>query len=60
MKDTVPFGYHGCYLLVDVSLGSVERIPIREEVLRQYLGGSGLGAWLLLEQGNPAIDPLAP
>jgi aldehyde:ferredoxin oxidoreductase len=52
-------GYHGCYLRVDVSQGSVERIPLPEEVLRHYLGGSGLGAWLLLEEGQAASHPLA-
>ena len=60
MKDPAPFGYHGCYLRIDVSRGSVDRVPLREEVLRQYLGGSGLGAWLLLEEGTPSADPLAP
>src|SRR5580765_1764161 len=60
MKDPTLFGYHRCYLRIDVSRGSVERVPIPEAVLRQFLGGSGLGAWLLLEEGDPAIDPLAP
>ena len=34
-------------------------MPLPEAVLRQYLGGSGLGAWLLLEEGEPRTDPLA-
>src|SRR6185503_8407931 len=59
MKNSAPFGYHGCYLRVDVSRGSVDRIPLPEAVLRQFLGGSGLGAWLLLEEGDPGADPLA-
>jgi aldehyde:ferredoxin oxidoreductase len=58
--DAAPFGYHGCYLRVDVSRGSVERVPIAETVLRQFLGGSGLGAWLLLEESSSAPDALAP
>ena len=58
--DRAPFGYHGCYLRIDVSRGRVDRVPLREAVLRQYLGGSGLGAWLLLEEGTPSADPLAP
>ncbi|MEP7306459.1 MAG: aldehyde ferredoxin oxidoreductase family protein [Acidobacteriota bacterium] len=60
MEDPTSFGYHGCYLRIDVSQGGVERMPIPEAVLRQFLGGSGLGAWLLLEEGDPSIDPLAP
>ncbi len=59
MKDSAPFGYHGCYLRVDVSRGSVDRVPFPGAVLRQFLGGSGLGAWLLLEEGEPRTDPLA-
>ena len=58
-----PPGYHGCYLRIDVSDGQAERIPLPESVLRQYLGGSGLGAWLLLEEGGverDALDAAAP
>ena len=60
MENPAPFGYHGCYLRIDVSSGSVDRVPIPETVLRQFLGGSGLGAWLLLEEGDPGADALAP
>src|SRR6186713_3276364 len=60
MTNPAPFGYHGCYLRIDVSRGSVDRVPLPETVLRQFLGGSGLGAWLLLEEGDPSTDPLAP
>ena len=35
-------------------------MPLPEAVLRQFLGGSGLGAWLLLEEGDADADPLAP
>jgi aldehyde:ferredoxin oxidoreductase len=59
MKDPAPFGYHGWYLRIDVSDGRVDRVRLPEEVRRQFLGGSGLGAWLLLEEGDPASDPLA-
>ena len=54
------FGYHGCYLRIDVTRGRVERVPIAEAVLRQFIGGSGLGAWLLLHEGQAAGDPFDP
>ena len=54
------FGYFGAYLRIDASRGTAEKVPLPEEVLRQYLGGSGLGAWLLLDQGGAAADPLSP
>jgi aldehyde:ferredoxin oxidoreductase len=56
----MPFGYHGCYLRIDVSTGNAERMPLAESVLRQYIGGSGLGARLLLEEGGAGADPLSP
>lgn len=55
-----PFGYHGCYLRVDVSTGRISRVPIADAVLRQYLGGSGLGAWLLVEESRSRPDAVAP
>ena len=58
MENPAPFGYHGCYLRIDVSDGSVKRVPIPEAVLRQFLGGSGLGAWLLLREGIPSADAM--
>jgi aldehyde:ferredoxin oxidoreductase len=56
----MPFGYHGCYLRIDVSTGTSEYVPLSDTVLRQYLGGSGLGVKLLLDEGAAVMDPLAP
>jgi aldehyde:ferredoxin oxidoreductase len=55
----MPYGYHGSYLRIDVSDGSATRVPLAERVLREYLGGSGLGARLLLDAGAAAASPLA-
>lgn len=44
------FGYHGRYLRVNVERGTAVSVPLDESVLRQYLGGVGLGAWLLLRE----------
>jgi len=56
----MPFGYHGCYLRIDVATGSATRVPLPESILRQHLGGSGLGARLLLDEGGASVDPLSP
>jgi aldehyde:ferredoxin oxidoreductase len=56
----VPFGYHGCYLRIDVSSGSVEQVPLADAILRQYIGGSGLGVRLLLDEGCAHLDALDP
>jgi aldehyde:ferredoxin oxidoreductase len=56
----MPFGYHGCYLRVDLTSGSVERKSLSEPVLRTFIGGSGLGTRLLLDEGGASVDPLTP
>ncbi len=53
-------GYHGCYLRIDVASGTARRVPLTESVLRRFLGGVGLGTWLLHCEGPPGVDPLAP
>jgi aldehyde:ferredoxin oxidoreductase len=45
---------------VDVCDGSTCVLPLPEQVLRDHLGGAGLGAWLLHELAPPGVDPLAP
>ena len=34
--------------------------PIPEPILRSYLGGKGLGSYLLLKENPPHIDPFSP
>jgi aldehyde:ferredoxin oxidoreductase len=53
-----PGGYFGRALVVDVSDGSTRVLPLAEQVLRDHLGGAGLGAWLLHELAPPGVDPL--
>jgi aldehyde:ferredoxin oxidoreductase len=54
------FGYHGRYLRIDVSSGMGEYVPLDDALLRQFIGGSGLGVRLLLDEGAGQMDPLAP
>ena len=54
-----PHGYHGRYLRIDVSSGAAEAISLSDSVLRRFLGGSGLGAYLLLAESGARPDPLA-
>ncbi|HUQ71938.1 MAG TPA: aldehyde ferredoxin oxidoreductase family protein [Planctomycetaceae bacterium] len=55
-----PPGYHRCYLRVDLTTATSRRVPIDNATLRNYLGGSGLGVALLLNEGTAVVDPLAP
>jgi aldehyde:ferredoxin oxidoreductase len=54
------FGYHGRYLRIDVTRGDGQPVPLPDSILRDYLGGSGLGARLLLDEGSALVDPLSP
>jgi len=56
-------GYFGRALVVDAASGISDALPLPEEILRAYIGGSGLGAWLLYRLGTPgtaALDAAAP
>lgn len=56
----MPFGYHACFLRIDATNRSAHRLPLSGEVLRQFIGGNGLGARLLLDEGAANLDPLSP
>ncbi len=57
-------GYRSHILHVDLGRGSVERRPLPdEELLRKYVGGTGLGLYMLLKNAPSratATDPDAP
>src|SRR5436305_11979639 len=54
------FGYHGRYLRIDLSAGNAAWIRLAEDVLRRFIGGVGLGTWLLHRESRPGVDPLDP
>ncbi|MDQ3162163.1 MAG: aldehyde:ferredoxin oxidoreductase, partial [Actinomycetota bacterium] len=61
MEGTLaPGGYFGRALVVDVADGSADVLPLPEDVLRAYIGGVGLGTWLMHHLAPPGVDPLAP
>jgi aldehyde:ferredoxin oxidoreductase len=51
-------GYFGRVLVVDVTSGTSQNRPLPDSVLRGYIGGSGIGTWLLYQLGTPGADPL--
>lgn len=54
------FGYHGRYLRIDATTGAASSIALPENVLRRFIGGVGLAAWLLHRECPVGVDPLAP
>lgn len=53
------FGYHGRYLRIDLDRRAADAVPLAEPTLRAFLGGVGLGTWLLLREAPPGVQPLA-
>jgi len=56
----VPGGYFGRALVVDVTDGSAEELPLDEKTLRRYVGGVGLGTYLMHRLAPRGVDALAP
>ncbi len=52
--------YHGRYLRVNLTGGARQWVPLAEKILRSYLGGAGLGAYLLHREAPAGVEPLAP
>ena len=56
-------GYAGKFLDIDLSNDKIKEIRFPEEVLRQYIGGRGLGAKILWDRLGAhweKVDPLGP
>jgi aldehyde:ferredoxin oxidoreductase len=53
-------GWHGRGLRIDVTSGRAADEALDGAVVRAYLGGRGLGAWLLLSRGLYEVEPLCP
>ena len=53
-------GFFNQLLRVDLSKKRTTVEPISDSILRSYLGGKGLGSFLLLKENPPHIDPFSP
>jgi aldehyde:ferredoxin oxidoreductase len=53
-------GFVGKVLSVDLTTQKISHEIFEEEVLRKYIGGSGLGAKILYERTSEKTDPLSP
>src|SRR4051812_47045279 len=53
-------GVHGRYLRIDPRPGRSGVVALDEGVLRSFLGGVGLGTWIVARETPAGIDPLAP
>ncbi len=53
-------GYAGKLLNLNLNDGTGKEFVIPEEIVQKYVGGRGLGVWLLYKGLEPHVDPLSP
>ena len=54
------YGYNGRALVVDLTRRTSRWQALDADVLRRFIGGTGLGAYLLYEHCPPGVEPLSP
>ncbi len=54
------YAYHGRVTIVDLDNHTVRWEPLAEDVLRRFIGGTGLSAYLLYNYARPGCGPLSP
>lgn len=52
------FGYVGQVLEVDLSSGTINKLPLSSKLASDYIGGSGFGTRVLYNETGPSVDPL--
>lgn len=53
-------GYGGSVLYIDLSTGETRKDPVPEDMIRDYLGGSGFAVRLLYDNSQPKADAFDP
>jgi len=53
-------GFHNRVLHVDLKQRSFAEESIDDAIYQQFLGGKGLGTYLLLKNNKAGVDPLSP
>ncbi len=52
--------YHGRIFVIDLASGKSSFEPLSAVEQVSFIGGAGLGAWLLYKHCPPGVDPLSP
>ena len=53
-------GFEGKMLEINLSKGSISKSTVSKDIIRKYIGGSGLGAKLMFDRVDPKVDALSP
>jgi aldehyde:ferredoxin oxidoreductase len=56
----MPTSYTNHYLHVDLTTGHCSTFALPADVLQRYIGGKGIGAYLLTRHQNPVAEPYDP
>src|SRR5271157_3834703 len=59
-SETIPGGYNGKILRVNLSSNSISTEEIQGPFCRKYLGGAGFVAYFLLQELQAGVHPLGP
>ena len=54
------YGYHSKALVVDLTTQETRWEPLAQDVLQRFIGGIGLGTYLLYKHCPPGVEPLNP
>jgi aldehyde:ferredoxin oxidoreductase len=60
IKEKEMNGYGGSILRVNLTSGGIAKETTSPEMIRDYIGGRGFGAYLLYKEVPPKADPLGP
>ena len=53
-------GYCGKVLRINLTAGTTETEPLDLDVAKKFIGGRGLGTYILSQEVDPTVDPLSP
>lgn len=56
----VRYGYMGKMLFVNLTNRKIHEEELSDELARNYIGGYGIGARIMMERMRPGVDPLGP
>lgn len=54
------YGLAGNILRIDLRNKKATIEPLKEDIVKKFIGGRGLGAWILWRELSPGVDPLSP
>ena len=54
------FGFQGKILRVDLSTGNWKTEELDEAIAKKFVGGRGLGTWIMTNEVDPGVDALSP